>query len=143
MSFDAIPALTLRNPWAHLIAHCGKNIENRGWKPPAHVTRILIHAGAGWDESLIGDEWQDTFERVDTSAIVAVATITEVCGDSRNADTLRCRCGGWAMAGQFHWRLANVVALSEPVPAKGRQGLWRPDDGVMSTVPERLLAVAS
>ena len=26
-------ALTLRHPWAWAIVHCGKDVENRTWKP--------------------------------------------------------------------------------------------------------------
>lgn len=40
-------ALTLTCPWAHAIAHWGKNIENRTWQPPRALfgERIAIHAG--------------------------------------------------------------------------------------------------
>ena len=39
-------AITIRQPWASLIAHGIKDIENRTWKCPAkHIgTRVLIHA---------------------------------------------------------------------------------------------------
>jgi hypothetical protein len=40
-------ALTLHPEWAHAIAHLGKRIENRPWKPPEKLLgeRIAIHAG--------------------------------------------------------------------------------------------------
>jgi len=40
-------ALTLKQPWAWAVAHAGKDVENRTWKPPASVIgqRIAIHAG--------------------------------------------------------------------------------------------------
>ncbi|CAB4191487.1 hypothetical protein UFOVP1229_36 [uncultured Caudovirales phage] len=40
-------ALTLRHPWAFSIAHWGKRIENRSWKPWKEVVgqRIAIHGG--------------------------------------------------------------------------------------------------
>lgn len=37
-------ALSIRQPWAWLILHAGKNIENRNW-PTAFRGRVLIHAG--------------------------------------------------------------------------------------------------
>ena len=39
-------AITIRQPWASLIAHGIKDIENRTWKcPTKHIgTRVLIHA---------------------------------------------------------------------------------------------------
>ena len=44
-------ALTLWQPWAHAVAHLGKRIENRPWKPwPAVIgTRVAIHAAAKVD----------------------------------------------------------------------------------------------
>ena len=42
-----LPAITLRQPWASLVAHGIKNVETRSWPPP-HGTigeRIAIHAG--------------------------------------------------------------------------------------------------
>lgn len=48
-------------------------------------------------------------------AIVATAVIGEVFIDDLPP---------WGAAGNYHWHLRDVVALSEPVPAKGRQKLW-------------------
>jgi hypothetical protein len=39
-------ALSIRQPWAHMILHHGKDIENRTW--PTQVRgRVLIHASKG------------------------------------------------------------------------------------------------
>jgi hypothetical protein len=38
-------------------------------------------------------------------------------------------CSLWAMPDQWHWELAGPEPLDEPIPIKGRLGLWRlPDD---------------
>lgn len=37
-------ALSIRQPWAWMILHAGKDIENRDW-PTAFVGRCLLHAG--------------------------------------------------------------------------------------------------
>lgn len=43
-------ALSIRQPWAWLILHGGKDIENRDW--PTRVRgRILVHAAKGMTES--------------------------------------------------------------------------------------------
>ncbi len=39
---------------------------------------------------------------------------------------------------RFGWLLDDIRSLSEPVPAKGRQGLWRPDDDLVGQVNEQL-----
>lgn len=38
-----IPALSIRQPWAHAIIHFGKDIENRTWNTTFRG-RVLIHA---------------------------------------------------------------------------------------------------
>lgn len=46
-------ALSIRQPWAWLIVHGGKDIENRDW--PTRVRgRILVHAAKG----MTRDEWE-------------------------------------------------------------------------------------
>lgn len=131
-------AITLKNPWAHLIAHRGKDVENRSWMPHAGVDQLLIHAGKGWDEV-------DGVSRdgVITSAIVAVADLAFACNTSRYVLVPHCGCGIWARGEQCHWKLANIVALPEPVPAVGRQGLWRPDRTTLEAVRVQLAAVTS
>jgi len=143
-----VPALTLLNPWAHLIAHGGKNIENRTWSPPRSVNRLLIHAGKGWDDGWetsvarerVGD--LDDLDGIAASAIVAVVDLVRVCNLSRDADDLRCVCNEWAMPGQLHWWLGNVRPLPFPVPCRGARRLWLPEPGTVISV-EKQLAVVS
>lgn len=45
-------ALSIRQPWAWLILHGGKDIENRDW-PTKVRGRVLVHAAKG----MTGDEW--------------------------------------------------------------------------------------
>lgn len=47
-------ALSIRQPWAWLILHGGKDIENRTWRTSLRG-RILIHASQG----MTVDEWED------------------------------------------------------------------------------------
>ena len=126
-------ALTIRQPWAGAIAHQTKRVENRTWKLPAkhHGTRILIHAGAQPDrDAIVYGEHLDVY-----SAIVAVATIT----DCHWSDDGTC-CGPWGFSKAYHWALADVVALDQPVPAKGRLGIWTPDTGLLAAVDAQTAA---
>lgn len=43
-------ALSIRQPWAWLILHNGKDIENREW-PTKFRGRVLVHAGKGMTEA--------------------------------------------------------------------------------------------
>jgi len=47
-------ALSIRQPWAWLILHAGKDIENRDWSTN-YRGRILIHASKG----MTRDEYED------------------------------------------------------------------------------------
>lgn len=134
-----VPALTVRQPWAHAIAYCGKDVENRCWTLPDHVTRILVHAGKvsdpdGWATiRAFGFGLADIHPAgVPQSAIVAVANVAYVCdAGPRRAP---CGCGRWAADGQYHWRLGTVWTLAKPVPCKGRQRLWYPAADVLHQV---------
>lgn len=133
-------ALTIKQPWAGLIAHGDKGVENRTWAlPEKHIdTRILIHAGAAFDQTARSlaaalDDWQLT-----PSAVVAVATITGCHFDDGN----QVCCSYWAQPGLYHWTLADVVALPEPVPAKGALGFWTPDEETVNTALRQKTGVA-
>jgi hypothetical protein len=129
-------ALTIRQPWAGAIAHQTKRVENRAWKlPEKHVgARILIHAAAQPDRNA-----QVYGERLDVyGAIVAVATITG-CHYSQDGTC----CGPWGFESAYHWTLADVVALDEPVPAKGRLGIWTPTADLIAAAAPAVPVVSS
>jgi hypothetical protein len=50
-------ALSIRQPWAWLILHAGKDIENRDW-PTKFRGRVLVHASKGMTQ----DEWSGAWE---------------------------------------------------------------------------------
>lgn len=132
--------ITLHNPYAHLIAFYGKNIENRSWTPPESTDWLLIHAGKEVDHAACRKYWTTDLGDFDSSAIVAVARLAYVCTASRWTDTVVCGCGEWAMPGQCHWRLTEVTPLREPVSTRGWQKLWIPSPGLLQQVLEQLPA---
>lgn len=137
--------LTLWRPWAASIVHGPKRVENRPWAPPvAHVRAglwIALHAGQRWDEegaSFITDvgKWKEASERLDddecdescwpyewaVQGIVGVARVERVWKfDSLSDEGLPGM--EWAF-GTYCWDLADVRALPEPIPCRGRQMLW-------------------
>jgi len=129
-------ALTIRQPWAGAIAHQTKRVENRTWKLPAkhHGARILVHAGAKPDKwAIVYGPHLDVY-----SAVVAVATIT----GCHWSDDGTC-CGPWGQDGVYHWTLADVVALDQPVTATGALSFWTPKPEVLAAVETQLQAVAA
>jgi hypothetical protein len=149
-----IRALTVKPPWSHFIAKCGKTAENRSW-PTRYRGLLAVHAGTGWDAAAQRDprallawrEWSGTLPppniagplrrgamHIDFGAVVAVASLggchfgdsEKGCDSEREVDGWRRpRCSGWAQAGQYHWELTGIRPLAEPVPCRGKLGLWR------------------
>jgi hypothetical protein len=139
-----VRGLTLKAEWAHAMAHLEKRTENRGWPAPEGIDRILINAGKGRDRTA-----GDTYARLGfllppapvMSAVVVVADIALVCGSAIEQPAHRqmlCRCDPWKADRQYHWQLANVLVLPEPVPCVGRLGLWHPAPEVVAAVAEQL-----
>lgn len=119
-------ALTLWQPWAWAIAHAGKRIENREWKPPVWIIgeQIAIHAGKTLDEHAAADLLEDLEIEPGTiefsrGAVVAIATVkgwvSRIAYDHPQARWFGGPCG---------WVLIDVVPLAKPVPCRGRQKLW-------------------
>jgi hypothetical protein len=142
-------SITVRSPWSWAISHGPKRIENRGWQRSFRGA-LAIHAGKGWDwdggdSPLVQQAWRDAgwdVYRLDPShhamtlgAVVAVAELVDICSESAPlAASASCECGPWAVRGQYHWRLANVRPLAEPIPCKGALGLWTLPDDVEAAV---------
>ena len=156
-----IRALTVRQPWAHMIAHGGKSIENRSRQ--THYRGLLaIHAGvrSGWDadaeaSSLVRQAWSSWARsstnraghpvrldrKTDHVAFGAVIAIANLSGCHRASTQSPCGCSPWGEANQWHWELSDVRALPHPVPCRGKLSLWRlPPDvetAVLDQVPTR------
>lgn len=126
-------ALTLHAPWAHAVAWLGKPLENRSWVPPLSIVgeRIAIHAGLS--DSQI--EWR----RIDLILSKLNATMPDA-PVARGALVCTAIVGSpvtesdspWFIPGNFGWPLIDVRRLPEPIPCKGRLGLW--------TLPEAVSA---
>lgn len=141
-------ALVVHNPWAWCIRRAAvdpaaKTIENRGWDT-SHRGTVAIIAGRRVDKPALshplvtatadrwaaeatpaelGSPWPWT---VAPGVVVAVVDLYGVCGRTG------CRCGPWAVTGQYHWRLQRIRPLRRPVPAVGMQRLFnlQPDAAV-------------
>ena len=138
---EGMRALTLHRPWSFAVAHLGKDVENRGWRTN-YRGLLAIHGGAKWSNDAasgiarINGRIFRADEKLNSGAgIVAVANLVD-CHEARPEthsfeDIYAAACceSSWAQDDGWHWVLANVRPLPEPVPCKGRQGLWRlPED---------------
>jgi hypothetical protein len=132
-----IRALSVRQPWAAAIAHLGKTVENRSW-PTNHRGPVAIHASAALDEyadhavqricDITGRTPKDVLAHDVRGAIVAIVDITgchqHTCPRHPCDHAGAPICAPWADRGQWHWELADTRPLPQPIPARGRLGLW-------------------
>jgi hypothetical protein len=123
-----VKTLTIKQPWASLIATGLKDVENRSWKT-SYRGPLLIHAGAAYDKpgarkaAEILDIHSDSLLDTPQSAIIAIVDII---------DCVRNYPSPWSCPEEYQWVLANPVTLDEPIARKGKLGLWTPDDGVLA-----------
>ena len=111
-------ALSLRQPWASLIADGRKTIETRTWRT-RYRGALAIHASA----RPCGD--------LPTGGIVAVAWLYG-CRPMEHADEEQARIGRYE--GAYAWLLANVQPVPL-IPCKGMLGLWTPPDDILRMLP--------
>lgn len=136
--------LTVRQPWAWAMTE-GKTIENRSFRT-SYRGRIAIHAGRAWADSGRTDaRVRSVYSRRFGSGtlwpgdapFVYGAVIATAWLDDCHEDSGCCRPWGESsyrddkdVVVRFvhHWALSRVRRLYIPIPASGRQGLWKPDD---------------
>ena len=122
-------ALTLIQPWAWLVVHGGKRIENRGWSTQLRG-EFLVHAAKGMTREQYYGALAFTAkaapevsvppaESLERGGIVGVAEIFGVL-PRPVSDASR---DGWRMLGQFGFQLRNVRPLPF-LPCRGLQRWW-------------------
>ena len=119
-------ALTICQPYAHLIAIGEKVVENRTW-PTRYRGPLLIHAGksrAWLDEESV--DWPDG--DLAFGAVVAVARLA----DCKRFEALPPELQAHEHAnGPWCWVLTDVLRLDAPVTCNGMQGLWIPSPAIV------------
>jgi hypothetical protein len=110
-----IKVLSVKQPLAAAIVQGDKDVENRTWRT-RHRGRIYIHATL--------QPYNSAFEigriiKLDRSpafgAIIGMVDLTD-CLDYHESS--------WYIGGHCAWILENAVQFDEPIPCKGRLGLW-------------------
>lgn len=146
-------AITLHQPYATFVADGLKAIETRGWAT-SYRGPLLIHAGKRTKdrEQEVLDAYDDPYadealvdlDALPWSAIIAVAELSDCtrmtaafCEQMRLEDWNEWAMGFYA-PGRYAWHLANVRTLPEPIPCRGQQGLWTPDEDVQRRIEEAL-----
>jgi hypothetical protein len=131
-------ALSIRQPWAWLILHAGKDYENRTWTTKVRG-RIYVHAGLKWgrEEKETRADVQEDFgiaipERPPLGALVGTVRIVDCVADAPSGNP-------WFM-GPFAFLLADPQPFAEPVPCPGQLGFFEPPGSVLECCPaERII----
>ncbi|MGE7135989.1 hypothetical protein [Staphylococcus warneri] len=152
---DAYRGLTIKQPWAFAIAEGFKTIENRS-RRTNYRGPLLIHAGLTVDRNVSivrysrdaairfdqlggpGNFWDarthvpSAFYKPQPSlALSAVIATARLAGCHEETDGC---CAPWGLPGQWHWELADVQRLEQPIPKAGALGLWKPDADLMAAL---------
>jgi hypothetical protein len=130
-----VKALSLTQPWAWLVVHGGKDIENRKWNTKFRG-EFLIHAAKGMKESDYYGAWDVALEvnssstppmprpeELDRGGIVGVAELFNVQPPLTWIEKGRPKTDPWHFEDQFGFRLRNVRPLPF-LPCKGALGFW-------------------
>ena len=120
-------ALSVKQPWAWLIIHGGKDIENRDWRR-RYPGRILIHAS----KQMLGTGYERCMAFVQTHRPAISIIVPEpweleyggIIGEVQIVGCVESSASPW-FTGPYGYVLANPKPL--PFKAcKGHLGFWEP-----------------
>ncbi|MDR0825069.1 MAG: ASCH domain-containing protein [Prevotella sp.] len=125
-------AITIKQPWAHLICAGIKDVENRTWKTK-HRGCVYIHAGA--DKKLDHTPWDMIVTKEQLEDMMKYNTEYEWCkmefiksaiiGYVDIIDCIENHPSVWALPNHYHWVLANPFLFEHPIlDVKGKLSLW-------------------
>lgn len=134
-------AITIKQPWATLIALKVKQFETRGWQTKFRGT-IAIHAGKTIDKEafiaftdVLKKHGITSVGQLPTGSVIAIANLVDchkVIYD--NGDNAIMHTGlqisgdeylfGDYEEGRYGWELDSIEILKKPFPVKGKLRLW-------------------
>ena len=118
--------LTIKQPWATLIAEGLKEYEFRSWKTN-YRGDILIHAGAGIDKDAM-KRFKNLNLEYPTKKILAKVTIIDCILLDKEINKKICDKNplvyGTKDRDGYAWKLSNLEKLDIPDTINGKLGLW-------------------
>lgn len=129
-------ALSIRQPWAWLILHAGKDIENRCW-PTRFRGRVLLHASKGCTQAEYENAYFDAAENgVDVRTMPGWKEIERggIVGSVEIVDCVAASESPW-FCGEFGFALRDPRVL-QFVPFKGLLGFFNvPREALLQVTP--------
>ena len=137
-------AISLWQPWASAIVAGLKRVETRSWAT-SYRGPLIIHAAKKWTGDLrfaaedLRNEFSDLPLALPLGCALGVCQLVDVRYMTKSyigtVPPQERAFGDW-YPGRYAWVLERVVAFDEPVPLKGRQGLWVPTDTELLSLKE-------
>jgi hypothetical protein len=134
-----LKALTVKQPWASLIASGVKDVENRSWRT-SYRGFVAIHSSARLEESEMQEacDLMSGFvprfsaslfrrEHFPTGVVLGVGELVD-CVDRSDSP--------W-FVGEFGFVIRNVVGFAEPIPCRGALSFWDPPERVVAAIREQ------
>lgn len=140
-------AISIRQPWAFLIAHGPKDVENRTWSTEVRGD-VLIHASKGMTRAEYADarEFCEDMgangpalpapEQLERGGIVGMARITD-CLAKRTTLLDAPGESPWHAHGQYGFVLSDRRKL-KLIPCSGLLGFWRVPEHIRDAVRAQL-----
>ncbi len=132
--FPSVSALSLWQPWASLMFTGAKGIETRHW-PTSPGKFIAIHAAKKWDGQLQELANSIRFQKYLAGQEIPLGVFgaigyLDACLSTNDFEPSMEMDEYWFgdySPDRFAWRFSKFWKLPNPVPAIGRQGLWKLD----------------
>ena len=122
-------AITLKQPWATLVAEGLKKYEFRSWRYN-YRGEILIHAGAGVDKEAI-KKVESLGLNFPQKRILAKVTIEDCIELNDEFNKMICECNPMVYGNKnrtgFAWKLTNIKKINNDKIVSGKQGIWNYD----------------
>lgn len=120
-------ALTIKEPWATLIISGYKKYEFRSWKTN-YRGKILIHTSQVLEKDM-AERFKEYNLNYNCGYIIGEAEIVDcILVDKEFNENLRkINPLVYAISNhveKFAWKLENIKKYDEPIPCKGKLGLW-------------------
>lgn len=140
--------LTLKQPWASLVALGEKRIETRSWRV-SYRGPLAIHSSARFAEEDLetaltepfASVWKkhgiETLTDLPLGSVLAVCRLTATLWTGADGASLFDLGSDWIPTtgtnerafgnygpGRYGWRLEDVCPLTEPIPTRGNRLIW-------------------
>lgn len=120
--------ITVKQPYASLIVHGIKDIENRTWRTNFRG-RVLIHAagshGRKFSVNLTDAQTKAAFATIAKETMFGNLPFGSIIGSVEIVDCVQNHPSIWAEKGVYNWVLANPILYEKPIEnVKGKLSFW-------------------